>query len=321
MNRCMIIIPYFGKFNSYFHLFLNSCRHNPDFDWLIFTNDRRYFDYPENVTVKYTDFDKMRSYIQQHFNFKISLKKPYKLCDYKIAYGDIFREYITGYEFWGFCDTDLIFGHLKQFITDEVLDTYDKILFRGHLVLMRNNSACRKLYKTRMRGMPADYRFVYKTNYCCHFDENEMWHVITKKRGIREWNQVVYADIDCNSFSFHAVQGTCGKAKQIYLYHNGAVYRFYMVGGGNVKKDEWAYIHLQKRHMKAENIKNINHYMIVPNCFINGTNAMNAEFIVQNAPEGVLYIRRRIERMKEIVINVKNGAIRYRIHRRMNGGI
>lgn len=88
-----------------------------------------------------------------------------------------------------------------------------------------------------------------------------------------------------------------------------------------MKKDEWAYIHLQKRHMKAENIKNINHYMIVPNCFINGTNAMNAEFIVQNAPEGVLYIRRRIERMKEIVINVKNGAIRYRIHRRMNGGI
>ena len=116
MKRCILIIPYFGKFNSYFHLFLHSCRNNPDFDWLIFTDDRRNFEYPDNITVKYTTFDKIKLYIQRKFKFKIALDQPYKLCDYKIAYGDIFSEFISGYEFWGFCDTDVIFGRGTGFI-------------------------------------------------------------------------------------------------------------------------------------------------------------------------------------------------------------
>ena len=37
VGKAIFIIPYFGHFNNYFQLFLNSCAYNRDFDWLIFT--------------------------------------------------------------------------------------------------------------------------------------------------------------------------------------------------------------------------------------------------------------------------------------------
>ena len=56
MKKCIIILPYFGKFNNYFNLFLKSCEKNPDFSWLIFTDDKSKYNYPENVRVEYMKF-------------------------------------------------------------------------------------------------------------------------------------------------------------------------------------------------------------------------------------------------------------------------
>lgn len=35
MSKCTFIIPYYGNFPNYFQLFLNSCKYNSDFEWLI----------------------------------------------------------------------------------------------------------------------------------------------------------------------------------------------------------------------------------------------------------------------------------------------
>lgn len=40
MNKCCFVIPYFGKFNNYFPLYLKSCTCNNDFNWLIITDDK-----------------------------------------------------------------------------------------------------------------------------------------------------------------------------------------------------------------------------------------------------------------------------------------
>ena len=45
------------------------------------------------------------------------------------------------YDFWGYCDIDLIFGNIRKFITDDILDKYDKILSRGHFTLFRNKDS------------------------------------------------------------------------------------------------------------------------------------------------------------------------------------
>ena len=50
-KNCIFIIPYFGKFNNYFQLFLNSCSTNENYNWLILTDDDGKYDYPKNVEV------------------------------------------------------------------------------------------------------------------------------------------------------------------------------------------------------------------------------------------------------------------------------
>ena len=68
----------------------------------------------------------------------VVLHKPYKLCDYRICYGAVFQDFIKNYDFWGFCDIDLLWGNIRTFITEGILNKYDKIGFQGHSTLVRN---------------------------------------------------------------------------------------------------------------------------------------------------------------------------------------
>lgn len=49
--------------------------------------------------VRYMSFEEMCDKIQKHFEFKIELPAPYKLCDYRPAYGEIFQDEIREYDF------------------------------------------------------------------------------------------------------------------------------------------------------------------------------------------------------------------------------
>ena len=62
------------------------------------------------------NLEAIKQQVQKMFDFPIYLDHPYKLCDYKPAYGYIFPEYTKGYDYWGHCDmTDCIFGNLRKF--------------------------------------------------------------------------------------------------------------------------------------------------------------------------------------------------------------
>lgn len=49
MNKICLITPYFGKFNNYFELFLNSYRCNPTVNWLILSEDETQYSYPDDI--------------------------------------------------------------------------------------------------------------------------------------------------------------------------------------------------------------------------------------------------------------------------------
>ena len=60
------------------------------------------------------------------------LTKPYKLCDYKPAYAVIFEEWVNKYDYCGFFDCDLLFGNIREFFPDNMLEKYDKLMILGH---------------------------------------------------------------------------------------------------------------------------------------------------------------------------------------------
>ena len=144
-KKVAVIIPYFGSFPNYFDYWLKSALTNKDFDFLIFTDNLNYKT-QGNVHFINMSFSEFRELVQKQVEFKICLKDPYKICDYRPVFGSALKDYLVNYDFWGFGDVDVILGDLSHFITPEILDNYDKIYELGHLTLLRNNDKCNNLW-------------------------------------------------------------------------------------------------------------------------------------------------------------------------------
>ena len=274
--KIVIIVAYFGKLPNYFQIFLNSCKCNDGFDWMLFTDDTSKYDYPSNVHCEYLTFERFASKVQDKFDFKISLSTPQKLCDYKCAYGYILNDYISDYDWWGHCDLDQIFGDLNAFITTEMLHEYDKLFSLGHLTLYKNTPSNNKIFKNKLNGVER-YKQVFTTNACLGFDEwlpnniNEIY--INSKRPILLKN--IGADINPYKTQFNVTNYDFSKKKYInddiessvFKWDNGKLFRLFS-DNISIKSIEVPYIHLQKRKMKDLRTKGTNSFYIIPNKFI-----------------------------------------------------
>ena len=165
------IIAYQGDYPWYFPYFLHSCRYNPTIDFLIFTDNKEKLELPPNVKIIPYSLEQFKAEASKALGFEIAIESGYKLCDFKPAYGFIFSDYIKNYDFWGYCDIDIIFGNIRAFMTDELLNEYDIISARpdylsGYFALYRNNPFMRELFK-----QSKDYRKVFTEFRNFIFDE------------------------------------------------------------------------------------------------------------------------------------------------------
>lgn len=273
MKKGCFVLPYFGKFNSYFNFYLKSCAANPDYDWLIITDDKRNYNYPSNVRVIYMSFAEMRQKIQEKFDFKIALPQPYKLCDYKTTYGYVFSEYLKDYQMWGFCDCDLIWGNINDFISDEMISSYDKIGIHGHCTLFRNDPQISQIFMKKLDG-DLRYRWVFSRPKHLQFDEgyNKSINCIFENEGLRVFKSLTIADIECNSASFklcHADEFTheysYEKKRDFFVWDEGHLRRYYLDGGIDGKMyDEYMYIHLIRRPMHIRVSPTVKRFKIIP---------------------------------------------------------
>lgn len=279
MKKCVFIVPYFGVMPNYFPLFLKSCSYNKEFEWIIFTDDKNIYDYPKNVKRIEMSFEQLKSIIGEKFNFEITLKRPYKLCDFKPAYGYIFEDYIKEYKFWGHCDIDTIMGQLDKYITDELLDKYDKLFCLGHMILYKNNFENNRLFMSSIEN-----RYLYKESFQNEnitvfdetFENRENIDVIFEKKGkkvLREdWSinfrilptRFVRTQYDSKNDKFIIEN----YREAIYLWDNGSLYRI-TKNGDNLIKEEFMYMHLQARNMRIdESVYKKNIFKIIPNAFL-----------------------------------------------------
>lgn len=268
--RIIIIIPYFGNLPKYFNFWKTSALNNPDINfWLITNNNIQSIN---NIKVTQTTFSDLKKSIQNKFDFKISLESPYKLCDYKAAYGYIFQEQICEYDFWGFGDIDLIYGQIRLFYTDKILHKYDIISGWGHLTLYRNSPKTNLLFKSQEFGYQY-YRDVFQTKKNCAFDEYNhkgIGDIIKDKMPHLLYSETPFDDVrvprlNFNFFSeFHPEKSN----KLIFEYNEGGLYRIFLNESNEIIKEPTLYAHFQKRHFLKVKTTNLNHYLIVPNKFI-----------------------------------------------------
>lgn len=150
--RIRFIIPYFGRWPFWMPFFLASCRHNPDIDWLFFTDCGVPAGAPDNVRFEACSFTDYCRRVSARLGIDFQPRSPYKLCDLKPALGYVHAEELAGFDFWGFSDIDLVYGDLRAYFNAERLDRFALLStherrISGHLCLMRNDEKMRGAFK------------------------------------------------------------------------------------------------------------------------------------------------------------------------------
>ena len=294
MKSIIYIILYFGKLPDNFALYLQSCAFNNDVDWLMFTDDETEYNYPPNFKVIYTDFDDIKNKINSNFEFNICLEYPYKLCTYKPAYGQIFKEYIKDYDFWGYCDIDMLWGDIRKFYTDDVLERYDKIGWQGHSTIYRNREDINKRYLLKVNGVELFKEEAQITPVKC-FDESGM-DKIYKANNWEYYQKVDFAHLSAEEYNFRLKhlpkEEEYKNNHQLFTWENGRVFRLYTVEG-KIYKEEFMYIHFFRRLMNIEIKNDTGSYLILPHRIIDMPGNITVEYIKKNNKNSKLkyYIR------------------------------
>lgn len=277
MKKCVIILPYFGHFNNYFDIFLKSCEYNPQFDWLIFTDETKQYCYPDNVHVYPFTLHEVKKLAQSKIDQDVKLDFPYKLCDYKPTYGLLFEEYIQNYEYWGHCDCDLIFGNLKDMLTPLLDADYDKIFAAGHLTLYKNTAENNRRFFKEFKGENI-YKEALTKDKIYIFDEDmgeKNIHSIFLEDNTKMYMEDLSMNVAINSARLvrdqYLPEKRCFVKMQYkptrYYWNDGKLFGVY-VENNKLVFNEYLYMHLQMRKMRVKkNVISANCIQILPDRF------------------------------------------------------
>lgn len=271
MKSICYVVVYFGKLPETMKLWLKSCKYNPTIHWLLYTDDTTAYDYPDNIIVKYCSLGEFKAKVQMKFPFKIKIDTPYRLCDYKVAYGYILDEELTEYDFWGYCDLDMVFGNIRCFLTEDVLENYERIGFLGHSTLYRNTNDMNRLFMKKIDDKEL-YREIFTAGGNRNFFFDEKWmDLICEEYDIRTYRKTIFADVIPWAWQFR-IGYVYGDEKiknehRIFLWDKGNLLSYSINERKKLILDHYMYIHLLKRSMKTKISDNAERFLIVPNKF------------------------------------------------------
>jgi hypothetical protein len=178
----VLIVCYFGTWPEWFQIFIRSCQLNPTINFIFFTDCLINEQTQCSPNIEFHDFSlKEFNMVASHaLGFPVEITNNYKLCDFKPAYGVIFKDHIKDFDFWGYTDIDVIFGDIRGFIDDSLLTKYDVITAKkqyllGHFTIYKNSSSNNSLFKES-----KDFERVFRNaNQLFCFDEcNFLWFAL-----------------------------------------------------------------------------------------------------------------------------------------------
>ena len=264
MKKFCIIVIWYGNLPDYFKYWERSASRNSKYaDFLIVTDQQYYSEY-ENIHVLSISMKQLERRISTCLNINARLKKPFKACDFRPAFGLIFSQELRMYEYWGHCDFDQVFGDLG-ILVDRIKDcSYDKIGRSGHLTLYKNDDKINKLFM--QEGALFEYRQVFETDENYAFDERTGICRISKRQKIHYLNIVgLRADISAKSRRMD-INDAKNYNKQLFFWDDGHLFRAYLQDG-KIVKEEYIYMHFQKKHPRPDQINQSNTFIIGKDCF------------------------------------------------------
>lgn len=266
-KKIVLFMVYYGLVPNYFSFWLESVKNNPTINFLLISDCIEQKGLPENVKLHFMTFEQLKRKLQSKFNFKISLKNPARISQFRPAFAYIFPEIVKEYDFWGFVECDLILGDIRKFITDDLLERYDKFFKLGHLQLFRNTQRINQLFMTKT-PKALNYKFAFSRDIL-FFEELLGMHNISTAVKIPVYTKNVFSDLSVPELMFmrttYGYEDEVSSEEELFEYEDGKLYCYYWEKE-KVLKREILYVHFQKRAMDIA-VQNTNRYIIVPNEF------------------------------------------------------
>lgn len=183
--RVACVVPYVGAWPHYARLFFESCRYNPGLDVIVVTPQHPGGDLPSNVRVVQMSAPEIVRRLEGAVGFSLGSFRWHKLCDFRPFFGLAFADLLKPYEFWGYCDTDMMFGDLSSVLDAEYLAGIDAFSahseqFVGHFTLLRNREDINRL------GFEIpDWKELCLTEKAEHLDEERLHDVFRSHPELR----------------------------------------------------------------------------------------------------------------------------------------
>lgn len=252
-NSICLVSCYFGKLPPCIDCFFRSCAHNPTVNWLILTDDQSDYRVPANVKIIKTSLDSLAAKFSDKLGFKVDMRHPIRLCDFRPAFGYLLEDMLGSFAFWGHCDLDMIFGDIRTFISDDILFSHDRILTRGHLSIYRNLSKVNEYFKLEAPNAPG-FREVFQTPKSYQFDEWRGIYRILRYHNIPQYHKEVIIDVrpptrwEITRFEGFQIQN---HPWQFFYWYEGRIFQAYPHPEGALMDVEYLYIHFQKRKLPS----------------------------------------------------------------------
>lgn len=134
-----------GPFPPWRPLYEASCRANPNLEFLVFTDQVSRIEQTGNIRYEPTDADDIARRLNCCSGVCIEMGEGWALTKLKPAYGMLFESYLRDHDFWGFHDSDIIWGDTARFLHEEILAGHDVITASaawlvGHFTLFKNGT-------------------------------------------------------------------------------------------------------------------------------------------------------------------------------------
>ena len=217
--RIVLFTAIFGNATEAPHLpFFFRSAEKSGFDVVVVGDPPVPFEMPPNVRQLHMTWDHLANLVSEklfdganltNLKAQAQLGLTYKIIDFKPLYGFLMKEQIEGYDFWGYCDNDLMLGSASHFLSPEFLANKDIISGMeggeyertwGPFTLMRNTKQINELFmlsegENGLRDLFDSYDTMFFDEWggnTRQFYNRSMSAIITnneKKLGLRVYNK------------------------------------------------------------------------------------------------------------------------------------
>jgi hypothetical protein len=150
MKKILLIADYFGPAPSWLSLFFASCGANPSIDWLLNTDCPRPEHLPSNVTFRSMSFDDYCARVSKRLDIAYRPQAMQNIANLRPAYGVLYEREIDGYDHFGWCDWDIVWGNIRQFLSEDLLKhgvvTTSGSICAGHLTILKSERKYQEMF-------------------------------------------------------------------------------------------------------------------------------------------------------------------------------